>query len=178
MLFPRPANDVADLLEKEQVPEASVSDESSVVEAPTALQEELVLEAAKAESKLAEVNEDAESAQELTEPMTGVKDSKEPSHETVKQVKPEANSEPAVKAAAETVPDAVEKEQHAESDQAVTEVSDSPLTEKQLRKHRTVELRNMARQLSGLGLSKKQIKFARKDELIKAIADYYKAAKS
>ncbi|CAM3598261.1 BMC domain-containing protein [Parendozoicomonas haliclonae] len=49
------------------------------------------------------------------------------------------------------------------------------LTAEQLRSYRTVELRNLARQLPGIGLSKNQIKFAKKDELIKAITAHNEA---
>ncbi|WP_211824987.1 BMC domain-containing protein [Kistimonas asteriae] len=45
-----------------------------------------------------------------------------------------------------------------------------------LRQHRTVELRNMARQMPDIGMSKNQIKFAKKEELIRVIVAHHERA--
>uniref|UniRef100_UPI00351B893B BMC domain-containing protein n=1 Tax=Endozoicomonas sp. Mp262 TaxID=2919499 RepID=UPI00351B893B len=70
---------------------------------------------------------------------------------------------------AETVPADISKS----SDDTV-----SAPTLEELQGYRAVELRNMARQLQGFDMSKQQIKFARKKELIQAIIAYYERVKT
>ncbi|MGO0305116.1 BMC domain-containing protein [Endozoicomonas acroporae] len=48
------------------------------------------------------------------------------------------------------------------------------MTLDELKAHRTVELRNMARQLPDFPMSKQDIKFARKDALIQAMIEYHR----
>lgn len=50
-------------------------------------------------------------------------------------------------------------------------------TEDELSKHKTVNLRNMARQLSGFPMSKQEIKFANKATLVRAIIEYHQRVK-
>ncbi|QEK13646.1 BMC domain-containing protein [Crassaminicella thermophila] len=45
---------------------------------------------------------------------------------------------------------------------------------KELKKMKVVELRRIARQIDAIGIERKQIKFAKKDELIRAIMNYFK----
>ncbi|WP_332328110.1 BMC domain-containing protein [Endozoicomonas sp. GU-1] len=48
------------------------------------------------------------------------------------------------------------------------------MTLDELKAHRTVELRNMARQLPDFPMSKQDIKFAKKDALIQAMIEYHR----
>ncbi|MGI2029436.1 hypothetical protein [Endozoicomonas acroporae] len=48
------------------------------------------------------------------------------------------------------------------------------MTLDELKAHRTVELRNMARQLPDFPMSKQNIKFAKKDALIQAMIEYHR----
>ena len=50
-------------------------------------------------------------------------------------------------------------------------------TEAELRARRTVDLRDIARHLTGFELTKKQIKFAKKDELVQTILAWYTNSK-
>lgn len=64
----------------------------------------------------------------------------------------------------------------AKQEQPVTAQEPQPETAEALRLHRTVELRNMARQLPDIGMSKNQIKFAKKEELIRVIVAHHERA--
>lgn len=75
--------------------------------------------------------------------------------------KTEAESQPETVVAAETME---------------TNGSSAPTLD-ELKAFRTVELRNMARQLSDFPMSKQEIKFAKKDALIQAMVEYHQRVK-
>ncbi|MFK0572197.1 BMC domain-containing protein [Endozoicomonas sp.] len=88
----------------------------------------------------------------------------------------------ATRSAAPVVESEVESEVESQPDVvAVTEAmetdSSSIVDIDELQAFRTVELRNMARQLQDFTMSKQQIKFAKKDALIQAIVEYHQKVK-
>ncbi|WP_067516469.1 BMC domain-containing protein [Endozoicomonas ascidiicola] len=82
----------------------------------------------------------------------------------------------------ETQPDVAEEttlavKDAADSDALSVETPEGVMTADELKAHKTVELRNMARQLPGFSLSKQEIKFANKATLIQAMIEYHQRVK-
>ena len=77
----------------------------------------------------------------------------------------------------ETVASEVSINPETETPEQSTRSSEQLVNAELLQSYRTVELRNKARQLSGFEMSKRQIKFAKKEELIKAIVAWYQVTK-
>ncbi len=86
----------------------------------------------------------------------------------------------------ETQPDVAEEttlavkdaaDSNALSVEAPVETLEGVMTADELKAHKTVKLRNMARQLPGFSLSKQEIKFANKATLIQAMIEYHQRVK-